>query len=77
MDLEFLRRSRPNVPLDLHPGINFSNMPVGGDLGGLIFAVGSVAVVVIGLPYLGWFFAAALAGGIALAAALLVWHQTH
>jgi hypothetical protein len=77
MALEFLRRARPNAPLGLHPGINFSNMPVGGDLGGLIFAVGSVAAVVIGLPYLGWFFAGALAGGFAVAAALLVWHRRH
>jgi hypothetical protein len=65
------------MALEFHPGINFSNMPVGGDLGGLIFAVGSVVAVVIGLPYLGWFFAAALGGGLAVAAVLLAWHRRH
>jgi hypothetical protein len=59
--------------LGLHPGINFSNMPVGGDVGGLIFVVGSVGAVIIGLPYLGWFFGGALAGGLLIAAALVRW----
>ncbi len=74
---EFLRPSKPNPPLGLHPGINFSSMEVGGDVGGLMFAVGSVVAVVIGLPYLAWFVAAALAGGTVLATALVVWHQPH
>jgi hypothetical protein len=64
-----------NRNLDLHPGINFSNMPGGGDVGGLIFTVGSVGAVIIGLPYLGWFFAGALLGGVLIAAALIVGHR--
>ena len=77
MPLDFLRRSRPNPPLELHPGINFSNMPVGGDLGGLIFAVGSIVAVILGLPYLGWFFGGAVLGGVLVGAALWWWHRQH
>ncbi len=75
MPLEFLRRSGPNPPLRLHPGINFSSMEVGGDLGGLVFTVGSVVSAIIGLPFLGWFFGGAIAGGFLLAAGLWRLHQ--
>ena len=36
---------RPSRNLDLHPGINFSKLEVGGDIGGLVFAAGSVVAV--------------------------------
>jgi ABC-type antimicrobial peptide transport system permease subunit len=68
---------RFNPPLELHPGINYSDTPVGGDLGGLIFMIGSIAVVIIGLPFLGWFFGSALAGGVLLAGGLFWWHVRH
>ncbi len=76
MALEFLRDTRPTQHLELHPGINFSNMPVGGDLGGLIFAAGSVIAVVIGL-HLWWFLAGTVAGGFVLGAALIAWRGRH
>ena len=41
---------RPSRNLELHPGINFSKLEVGGDIGGLVFAAGSVIAVLIGLP---------------------------
>ena len=34
---------RSSRNLDLHPGINFSKLEIGGDVGGLVFAAGSVA----------------------------------
>ena len=57
-----------------HPGINFSRLEVGGDLGGLIFVVGTIFTVVGGLPEARPFFAAALAGGILVAAVMFWWH---
>jgi hypothetical protein len=42
--------------------INFSSMRVPGDIAGLIFAVGTILIVVVGLPGWWWFFVAAAAG---------------
>jgi len=63
--------------LPLHPGINFSSMDVGGNLGGLVFAAGSVVAVLIGLPWLIPVYAGSLALGIVLAIALRAWHVRH
>ena len=38
---------RPSRDLELHPGINFSRLEVGGDIGGLVFAAGSVVAVLL------------------------------
>jgi hypothetical protein len=39
------------------------------------FAVGVLVVVtLVTLPFVGWFFAAALAGGVLTAGAMLSWH---
>lgn len=54
------------------PEINLAAIPVSGDAGGLLFVVGSVAVVVLGLPGAGWYLLAALACGSLLALVLLV-----
>jgi hypothetical protein len=59
------------------PEINLSSIPVGGDVAGLIFAVGSVSIVMLGLPQLRWFFLAAVAGGLLIAGVLAVWHTGH
>lgn len=74
----------PRVRLDVDhltsrrlPEINFSAVPVAGDVAGLIFAVGSVVVVLIGLPELRWFFLAAIISGFLTAAALFAWHRAH
>jgi hypothetical protein len=59
------------------PQINFSSTEVAGDIGGLIFVVGSVFIVAIGLPSVIWFLFAATAAGCFLAWALAVWHTKH
>lgn len=58
----------PYSPRTRVPEINLSRIPVAGDAAGLIFAVGGVAVVIIGVPDLAWYFASAL-----LCAGLLAW----
>ena len=53
---------------DQHPGITMHKLPVGGGFAGLIFAVGSALIFVLGLPSLWYFvaFSAALGVGIAV-----------
>ena len=68
---------RPSRNLELHPGINFSRMDVGGDLGGLVFTVGSVVAVLIGLPWIAPLYLASLAGGVGVAVLLFEWHRLH
>ena len=72
---EVARRRNPR--LELHPGINFSCLHVEGNLGGLIFAAGSVIALVAGVPAFRPFFFGALGGGLLLAAALVLWHERH
>jgi hypothetical protein len=51
------------------------SLDVGGDAGGLFLLVGIVVVVtLVTLPFVGRFFAAAFAGGVVIAGAILVWH---
>jgi hypothetical protein len=56
------------------PEINLSAIPVGGNIGGLIFVAGSMAILVSGLPMWRWFFGAAVLGGVLTAALVYVWH---
>jgi hypothetical protein len=57
------------------PQINFSSTDVGGNAGGLIFVIGSVLIVSLGLPSVFWFLlTAALAAGF-VAWGLAVWHR--
>src|ERR1700704_1300386 len=53
---------------DRHPGITMHKLPVGGGFAGLVFAVGSAVIFVLGLPSLWYFvaFSAALGVGIAV-----------
>jgi hypothetical protein len=53
---------------DRHPGITMHKLPVGGGFAGLVFAVGSALIFVLGLPSLWYFvaFSAALGVGIAV-----------
>ena len=69
--------ARGDRNLPLHPGINFSRMEVGGDLGGFVFMVGSTIAVLLGLPPLAWFLSGALLAGLGVAGALLAWHTRH
>lgn len=59
------------------PQINLASIPVHANAGGLIFVVGSVAIVVLGLPALRWFLLAAVVLGAVVAWALLAWHASH
>jgi len=56
------------------PEINLSAIPVGGNIGGLMFVAGSMAILVSGLPMWRWFFGAAVVGGVLTAALVYVWH---
>jgi hypothetical protein len=67
----------PNGKKMWSPQINFSSTDVAGNAGGLIFAVGSVFVVVIGVPSVIWFLVAGTAAGCIVAWALVVWHTKH
>jgi hypothetical protein len=67
----------PTEPQRRTPQINFSSTEVAGNIGGLIFVVGTVFIVAVGLPSVIWFlFVAAVAGSL-LAWALVVWHASH
>ena len=67
----------PTEPKRRTPQINFSSTEVPGNIGGLIFVVGSVFIVAVGLPSVIWFlFVAAVAGSL-LAWALVAWHASH
>jgi hypothetical protein len=56
------------------PEINFSAIPVGGNVGGLIFMAGSMAILVSGLPAWRWFFGVAVVGGLLSAALVYAFH---
>lgn len=64
----------PSPNGERRPEINLSAIPVGGNIGGLIFMAGSMAILVSGLPMWRWFFGAALAGGVLTAGLVYVWH---
>jgi len=68
---------RPSRDLELHPGINFSKLEVGGDIGGLVFAAGSVVAVLIGLPWIAPLYIASMIAGAGLAVLLFEWHRHH
>jgi hypothetical protein len=60
-----------------HPGISMHKLPIGGGFIGLLFAVGTAVIFVIGFPTL-WYFVAFSAGlGIAIALMIrLIHHRT-
>ena len=68
---------RPSRNLELHPGINFSKLEVGGDIGGLVFTAGSVVAVLIGLPWIAPLYVASMICGAGLAVLLCEWHRYH
>ena len=65
----------PYSPRTRVPEINLSRIPVAGDEAGLMFAVGGVAVVIIGVPDLAWYFVSALACAGLLAWGLFAWRS--
>jgi hypothetical protein len=50
-------------------------MDVGGDLGGLVFAVGSVVAVLIGLPFIAPVYLASPVCGMGVAVLLIEWRR--
>jgi hypothetical protein len=61
---------------DRHPGINMHKLPVGGGFVGILFALGSAVIFILGFPTL-WYFVAFSAGlGIAIAALFHFFHQS-
>ena len=59
------------------PEINMSAIRVGGNLGGLIFAAGAVAILLVGIPGLRWFIGLSLALASVLAVSVIAWRRTH
>ena len=59
------------------PEINFSSTEVAGNIGGLIFVVGSVVILAVGLPWVFWFLLPGTIVGCALAGGLVAWHTRH
>src|SRR5262252_1740226 len=58
-----------------HPGINMHKIPVGGGIIGLLFAIGTAVIFILGFPTL-WYFVAFSAGlGIAIALIIRFMHQ--
>jgi hypothetical protein len=66
----------PAEPQRSSPQINFSSTEIAGNVGGLIFSVGSVFIVAVGLPSTIWFLFAASVAGCFLAWALVAWHRS-
>lgn len=55
-----------------HPGINMHKLPVGGGFIGILFAIGSAVIFILGFPTLWYFVALAFAFGIAVAVVLKI-----
>ncbi len=54
---------------------NLSHMRVGGDVGGAVAVIGTVAVLVLGIPEVKWFLGAAAVCGAGCALLLSMWHR--
>ena len=67
----------PDGGRTLVPEINLSRIPVGGDVAGLMFAVGAVVIVIVGVPDMAWYFVSALLCAALLAWALFAYRSTH
>jgi hypothetical protein len=57
--------------------INLSSIPVAGDIGGLLFVIGAIVTVLLGLPDIRWFVFASVVVGAAMAGGLFLWRSTH
>jgi hypothetical protein len=55
--------------------MNFAEVHVGADAGGLIFVLGSVAILALGLPTLRWFCIGSVTVAFFVAALRLAWNQ--
>jgi predicted phage tail protein len=66
-----------NYPGPQESMYNVSRVRVGADLGGVLAVVGTIVVLVAGIPPVKWFLAAALASGAVFAVGLSIWHRRH
>jgi hypothetical protein len=55
--------------------INLSSIPVAGDIGGLLFVIGAIVTVLLGLPDIRWFVLASVVVGAVLAGGLFLWRS--
>ena len=53
-----------------HPGIRIDKIPVGAGIAGLVVAVGSMLIFLVGLPVLWYFFVPAVVLGVGIGIAL-------
>ena len=58
----------------LRPEINLAAIPVRGDGAGLLFAIGSV-VILLALPQLRWFLIASVGCAVVVGTALIAWRR--
>ena len=82
-----LRRWNTRHPSELAPSsgrasmpgaeINLSSIPVAGDIGGLLFVIGAIVTVLLGLPDIRWFVLASVVAGAVLAGGLFAWRSAH
>jgi hypothetical protein len=73
-----LRRSHRSVDMaddGGKPEISMHRIPIGGGVAGLIFAVGSCMIFLVGIPALRWFLLGAVVVGSAVGAFLWRWHK--
>ena len=72
------RKWPPDAPELLRPPeINIASVPVGANAGGLFFVVGSIGIVLLGIPGLRTFFVAVVMAAVLLACALVFWRAGH
>jgi hypothetical protein len=66
------------APAGRTPGaeINLSSIPVAGDIGGLLFVIGALITVLLGLPDIRWFVLASVVVGAVLAGVLFLWRSS-
>jgi hypothetical protein len=57
------------------PALNIAAIHVGGDIGGLLFVAGSVAIFMIGMPAFRWFLAASILLATLMALTLVAWRR--
>jgi len=78
-----LRRWNTRHPSELAPRsqrpaaeINLSSIPVAGDIGGLLFVISAIIIVLLGLPDIRWFVLGSVVVGAVLAGGLFVWRSS-
>lgn len=59
----------------LHPGISMHKLPVSGGAVGLLFAVGSMLVFLLGIPAMRWFLVGSIVLGLGVAGGLWLFRK--